>query len=125
MSNKIVIQNESCDPVASAMLEELAKQVGNQFPDIKELKLDKTSVMGEKCELATVLTFLSTIATGVISAWLWDLIKQVFSNTDHPTNYNWRMTVQTDQPSRVTVRLGKVGAEVTVETLDENEKHME
>lgn len=125
MSNKIVIQNESCDPVASAMLEELAKQVGNQFPDIKELKLDKTSVMGKKCELATVLTFLSTIATGVISAWLWDLIKQVFSNTDHPTNYNWRMTVQTDQPSRVTVRLGKVGAEVTVETLDENEKHME
>ena len=99
--------------------------MGNQFPDIKELKLDKTSVMGKKCELATVLTFLSTIATGVISAWLWDLIKQVFSNTDHPTNYNWRMTVQTDQPSRVTVRLGKVGAEVTVETLDENEKHME
>lgn len=117
MENRIIIQTTTQDPVASAMLEQLATQVERQITGAKDVSLNRISPPGEKCGLANVLTFFSGVAASVVASALWDLMKRVFSNMDHPKEYNWCLIVQIDRPTRVIVQSGKEGPKVIVEDL--------
>ena len=115
--NKIYIQNESEDLMSSFLLDELIRSLQRKYRiDDKDIHREYLSRENIKCELTFAVSVLTSIATGLISAAIWDYIKAVYARRGRDNlDKEWRLSVNIDRPLRVVVKENKNTNNIDIE----------
>lgn len=116
-SQEISIRNAVADPVSSMLLEKLIDVIkqkhGIQSSDII---IEHTSIPNAKCELTMGVTIIISIASGVISAAIWDYIKIVYKRNCPPKNKKeWVLDINIEKPLHVSVKENNETGSISIE----------
>lgn len=106
MNNEIHIKNVSVDPFSSICLEELIHVVIRKFElSNSDVNIEHTSIANAKCDLTLGVTIVTSIATGVISAAIWDYIKLIYAKHNRPKDKKeWKLDITIERPLHVSVK---------------------
>ena len=117
MSTEIHIKNASVDPFSSICLDELIDVVKRKFEfSNSDVYIEHTSIANAKCDLTLGVTIVTSIATGVISAAIWDCIKSIYAKHNRPKDKReWKLDIDIDRPLHVSVKEDDESGNISIE----------
>lgn len=119
--HSIVIRNASIDPISSVLLEKLIEVIKRKhdIPD-GDMTIEYTSIPNAKCDFTLAVTIVTSVATGILSAAIWDYIKLVYARYQPEKNKKeWKLDVEIERPIQISV--GEDGDTGTI-TIEINDK---
>ena len=119
--NNIYIRNDSIDLMSSMLLNDLIHVLGTRYRIADEnIRRESTSITNTKCELTIAVSVLTSIATGIISAAIWDCIKGVYARRDKKfIDKEWKLSVIIDRPLHVVVKRNPDSDNIDVEIAEQ------
>ena len=104
--NTIYIENNTPDLMSSLLLDDLVHVLKTKYHiSDKDIHRETMSIANTKCELTLAVSVLTSIATGIISAAIWDYIKGVYAHRGGENiNKEWKLSLTIERPLQVTVK---------------------
>lgn len=120
LKHEIYIKNTSVDPFSSMCLDELIDILARKFELAnKDIIVEHTSIANAKCDLTLGVTIMTSIATGIISAAVWDYIKLIYTKYHRPKDKKeWKIDVNFDRPLHVSVKEEDESGNISIEISD-------
>ena len=117
INHEIHIKNVSVDPFSSMCLDELIDIVTRKFElNNKDVNVEHTSIANAKCDLTLGVTIVTSIATGVIAAAIWDYIKLIYAKYNRPKDKKeWKLDINIDRPLHVSVKEEDESGNISIE----------
>lgn len=104
--NEIRIKNASVDPFSSMCLDELIDVFTRKLElSNDDINIEHTSIANAKCDLTLGVTIVTSVATGIISAAIWDYIKLIYAkHCRRKDKKEWKLDINIERPLHVSVK---------------------